>query len=364
MLKLEVIKIKRLRTSLIFLIGFSVYILALPAQAQQSDPQKLLLDSINFDKIDVSGVRAALDRGANPNWVSETKRKFSVIGHLAMVGPWSKVEKAEEKSVEILQMLFRAGGKLQPCDRWTLFFPIAEGWTVFTEVLLKNGANPTSPIEGQTPMEIAVKYGRTNIIELLRKHGVPVLEHGAAAQLSLIGAASDNDISRMEEAIRNGADVNGKNRQGETALIKVMSQLLFTSENYGTIQFLLKKGADPTIKAEVYGVKTTVLHLAIERSSFVFGKEIKNPLLKDSPVIARLIIESLLRYGALISAQDGFGLTPLHVAAKYNNLVGAKILIEAGSKIMPRDNQGRTPLHYAESAEMIKLLKDHGAKEE
>ena len=40
------------------------------------------------------------------------------------------------------------------------------------------------------------------------------------------------------------------------------------------------------------------------------------------------------------------------------------MLIEAGCKIMPTDRRGKTPLDYAESAEMIKLLKDHGAKEE
>jgi ankyrin repeat protein len=57
-------------------------------------------------------------------------------------------------------------------------------------------------------------------------------------------------------------------------------------------------------------------------------------------------------------------MTPLHIAAQKNNIVGAKMLIEAGSKIMPRDDKGKTPLDYAESVEMIKLLKAHGAKEQ
>ena len=31
---------------------------------------------------------------------------------------------------------------------------------------------------------------------------------------------------------------------------------------------------------------------------------------------------------------------------------------------MPKDKEGRTPLDYAESAEMIKILKKYGAKEQ
>ena len=65
-----------------------------------------------------------------------------------------------------------------------------------------------------------------------------------------------------------------------------------------------------------------------------------------------------------VSARDSDGMTPLQIPANLNNIVGAKMLIEAGSKIMPKDDKGKTPLDYAESAEMIKLLKDHGAKEE
>jgi ankyrin repeat protein len=41
----------------------------------------------------------------------------------------------------------------------------------------------------------------------------------------------------------------------------------------------------------------------------------------------------------------------------------ANVLIEAGAKIMDRDDLGKTPLDYAESSEIVKLLKDAGAKE-
>ncbi len=73
----------------------------------------------------------------------------------------------------------------------------------------------------------------------------------------------------------------------------------------------------------------------------------------------RMILEA----GAKVSGMDTNDMAPLHWATKADNLRAAEILIEAGSGISPRDKMGKQPLDYAESAAMIKRLKDHGAKE-
>jgi hypothetical protein len=293
-----------MRTKDIIVIVCFSCLFALSTQAQESDAQKSLLDSIKFDKLDVAGVKAALDKGANPNWVSDPRPEYgiSVIGCLASAHLGSRDEKAEEKSLEILLMLFKAGAKLQQFDQNILYWPVSMGWEVFTEVLLWNGANPTKPIYRETPMEIAVAKGHTNIINLLKKHGVPELEHRVAVQVALIEAAGNRDIVRIEKAIQNGAHVNGNNSKGETALIMAVSSTIFTFEQYNAIEYLLKKGANPNVQGQdlLLG-KTTALHTVIYRSSFIFDKEIKSGYLKDAPICARLIIESLLRHGALVS---------------------------------------------------------------
>src|ERR1017187_4849782 len=106
------------------------------SQAQKSNAQKLLMDSI--EKLDVAGVRAALDKGANPNGVygsCNSEQGFSVIGQVAMAVPYENVEGAEKRGVEILKMLFKAGAKLQPCDQGILFAPVVNGSALFTEAL-------------------------------------------------------------------------------------------------------------------------------------------------------------------------------------------------------------------------------------
>jgi ankyrin repeat protein len=79
--------------------------------------------------------------------------------------------------------------------------------------------------------------------------------------------------------------------------------------------------------------------------------------------LAEETLARLLKAGAKVSGMDERGRTPLHVAAEVDNLRAAEILVKKGARVMARDTTGRTPLDYAESAAMIKLLKQNGATE-
>ena len=122
--------------------------------------------------------------------------------------------------------------------------------------------------------------------------------------------------------------------------------------HFRVVQELLALGASPNLTGEFLGSKAP-LHAAVFKGKWEFEKE-----------NAAEIIQLLLKAGAHVSSTDTYKQqTPLHIAAILNNPISTKILLEAGAKVMPRDADNKTPLDYAESAEVIKLLKSYGAKE-
>ena len=71
--------------------------------------------------------------------------------------------------------------------------------------------------------------------------------------------------------------------------------------------------------------------------------------------IAKLLIDR----GADVDAKDNWGWTPLHRACGNNALELAKLLIERGADVEAKDNVGWTPLRKARSEEMRDLLKKY-----
>lgn len=320
-------------------------------------------------QVDVNGVRNALDAGAKPdvfyNLAIEGGRSW--IGDIISVVDIKSVlpsehQQAEQNCLEILRLLIEAGVKIRPNDHTALSRAIRGGFSRVVDMLIREGASPNPKTEGLTPVELAEKYGYREIVEILVNHGGRSISARDVSQLRFLHFAGENDIIEMEKALKGGARVNeGYRNVLPLALIQSLGTSWSESERYASVKYLLQKGANPNLQgpSTVKGIPGFPLHIAIFMTSVSFkyhrdGRE----------TYAALTIEALLKEGADVFACGEDGRTPLHIAAKYNNLVGAKMLIEAGDKLMDRDKDGKTPLDYAESAEMIKLLKSHGDKEE
>lgn len=356
-----------------FFVLFNVYIFEIQAKPllEYKMPEKLkkkFLDAgantIDLKlaeavyQLDVNGVRNALASGIDPNNsfnIIDISSSSMVELTILQTNFSFRREEAEKCCVDILSLLFDVGGK--PGEE-SLYHAIDLNSPSMVQLLLDNGAKPNKEINGLTPVELAEKLGENEIVDIILKYGGKPISVKEAVQLRFLHSVPEHNIVEMEKFLNNGAQVNESYKGGPTALYRAM-ELGSRREyqRYAAVAYLLQKGANPNSQGK-FG---TALHNAV----FMTGISLevsKNGEVQT--VYAKLVIEALLKAGADVSSHGIEEQTPLHVASKFNNLVGAEMLIEAGAKLMDRDKNGKTPLDYAESAAMIKLLKSYGAKEE
>ena len=162
-------------------------------------------------------------------------------------------------------------------------------------VLLEYGAdvNAVAHADGATPLHYAVHFKEPDAVTLL-------LEHGAA--------------------------VNVRNAQGDTALVRSVS-------NGDAVAVLLEWGADVNI-AGANG--WTPLHRTVVHGSW----NVTNTL------------TLLLQYGAEIEARDFSGRTPLHLAARWYKAEATATLLEHGANTEALDSDGSTPCQIADQVDV------------
>jgi len=338
--------------------------------ANQSIDKKLLEAVFTLD---VNGVQQALKAGADPNGSGyyAPYNPRSAIETAILIMPSMKwpnfykdedkkwIREEEKKCIEILMKLFNAGAKVE--QRY-LYWPIERNSVLILKLLLKQGLDPNASIKKLTPIELAVKCNSQDVVNFLIEQGVKPVAPQVAAQLSLLDAAGNHNIIRMEKSLRQGAKLNCDFKGNRVcALLTAVSRhsAVFESERYGAIAYLLQKGANPN--CEGFNGNTP-LHSAMDVAHKIYPGGGSTDWLTAKRTYKKLSLQALVKAGANVSSQNDKGKTPLHVAANWDNLLGAKFLVENGANINLKDEEGKTPIDYAKSQEMIKLLKAHGAK--
>jgi len=320
--------------------------------------------------LDVGAVKNALSKGANPNSFDPRSHVTPLVeitntNLLGVSDPSPATRKAGfmerdtayAKATEITRILFAAGAKIGPYDRSILYPAIANGNIKQVAFLVDKGASVRATIDGYTPTEIAKKYAQESIYNLLVSRGGIAVDSRSSAQLALVQAAGayPGNAERIEQAIKDGAQINEADAGGRTALVAAMSFPILDPSQALKVYWLLAHGADANHEDK----EDLPLHQFIRSNKITL--DLKKPT--EWRELAEDTLNQLIKAGAKVSGVNEYGFTPLHVAAKNDNVRAAEILITAGAKIMPRDKHGKTPLDYAESAAMIKLLKENGGIE-
>jgi ankyrin repeat protein len=185
-----------------------------------------------------------------------------------------------------------------------------------------------------TPLDWAISADNTELVKLL-------LDHGAIVGATFLSAAAGRgDVDIAEILIAHGADVNAKDRGGNTAL-----HAAAWDGRDEVVKLLLSKGAEADAKRSD---GLTPLINAAGPGAERHGKG---------------CVGMLLAKGANINATDGDGETALHKAAYYGNKDVVEILLAHGASINATNKNGRTPLKVASKPEIAELLRRHGAKE-
>ncbi len=328
-----------------------------------------------IENLDANAVKSALYAGANPNCSlqRDNEKRRSALCLSILSAEVSRNDylnsSADSKCEEVLKLLISKGASLQYHDQDILYHAIRKELLGVTELLLKAGADPKFEVYGKKPIEVAIEVARDDIVELLIEHGAGKINEKDAKQLRFIYLAGlsprevpeyTHPIIEMQKLLLTGAEVNAANRFGERALHKAFFGIP-SVEKYSTVMFLFQNGANPNLLAKTFGNKSQPVF-----NCFVFwegmSRDIAENFKTNQPIIVNhIFLHALENNGVDVSLVDSEGKTALHAAAEFDNLSFVKSLLnEDGLNI--KDKNGKLPLDYAKSAEIIKLLKAHGAK--
>jgi len=244
---------------------------------------------------------------------------------------------------EVVKLLIEKGANVNgkgAYDRTALHVAAGNGRLDLVAYLLKHGADPNATDRaGATPLsrlaENAEDEGDFKVAELLLKHGAALDAMNNDGRTALRQAIEHNKPKMAAWLLKQGASESGSDAYGESVL-----QAAAWDGNLETVNELLGNGADVNRPGRE---GNTALHAAAHKGHLK-------------------IVETLLAKGANANAKNAIGYTPLHEAARENRLEIATLLVKSGANVNAAAKMAVTPLRLARGNEMIRFLKEKGAK--
>ena len=215
--------------------------------------------------------------------------------------------------------------------------------------------NARHPESGDLLLPGVALMGHTNIVTLMLKKGADINGQNRDGVTALITAAFLGRAETVEVLLKHGADPNIRNNDGSAPMD--VAKL-----DWGTTQFILGILQIEVDRAKVEAGRLQVVKLLSEHASNSMQSQ---NLWKAAAAGDLTAIKKALDEGKKINAlEPQSGITPLGWAALNGKTEAAKLLIEKGADVNARNKDGATPLHAAAflgHLEVAKLLIEKGA---
>ena len=211
---------------------------------------------------------------------------------------------------------------------------------------------------------VTIYQNHFDVVKVLVEHGVntnarELLYYGRRTPLMIAAECDNKEISRL--LVENGADVDGKDDLGQTAI--------FRTRRLAIVEILVDGGANVNVQ-DKYGRTPLMIHAVNGNNDIVsylitHGADVDR---KDNAGQTALhltcfftIVEIIVDGGANVNVQDDKGRTPLMIHAVNGSKDIVSYLITHGANVHRRDAAGRTALHLTGHLTIVKILVDGGA---
>ncbi|KAI4686635.1 uncharacterized protein J4E84_005916 [Alternaria hordeiaustralica] len=201
---------------------------------------------------------------------------------------------------------------------------------------------------GLTPLIAAIAEGHEAAALFLLVRGASVQQRTTEKGRLALHYAAQASMNRIVEFMLGKSCndiINVEDHGGYTPLA-----LACMADTPTVVPALLSYGADPNVICQNTGDRP--LHIALKRPLHMdrgADRESSPPL-------------DLLKHADTdITARDGSGRKPLHLASEFHNLEATRLLLSKGVSPHSEDNKARTPLCLCSNPYIAQALIDHGA---
>ena len=234
------------------------------------------------------------------------------------------------------------------------------------DMLIRLGVDVNAMYGAKSLLKLANDNNLEKVAELLENNGGKnIFDEEIAKELDkkLIEVCENGEKKDVEELIDMGADINQKNKYGNTALMRASYW-----GNKEVVELLIRNGAGINQK-DNYGV-TALMGASLKRRKEVVDLLIQNgvdvnqkdnngrtALMKASERGYGEIVELLIQNGADVNQKDSDGWTALMEASHNGCKEVMELLIQNGADVNQKDNSGVKAIVYA-TDELKKVIID------